>query len=144
VQACEALHRRLYDGLVETPDAFEVRRARILKRVEDVDHATVKGMLKFANEYSLERRIRELLVAIPSAVREPWGNPGTFASRVANTRNLLSHGLKPSATRQVLDSDGMLQATARLRRIVRLLIFLRLGFTEQQVLDIVQKSPAVY
>lgn len=117
VQACEALHRRLFDGLTETPEEFAARRARILKRVGDVDRATVNRALAMANEYSLERRIRELLVAIPAKVRQPWGKPGTFATRVANTRNLLSHGLKPSATRQVLDSDGMLQATARLRRI---------------------------
>jgi len=144
VQACEAFHRRLFDGLKTSLADFERQRDRILAAVGDTDRPTVKRTLARANEYSLQQRIRELVTELPQDVRQPWGQIGSFATRVANTRNVLSHGLKPNPNRAELDADGMLQATARLRRALRVHIFLQLGFSDEDLRSLLRRSSAVY
>jgi len=144
VQACEAFHRRLFAGLKIPASDFQTRRDRILAAVDDADRPAVQRALALANEYSLQQRISELLKVVPQDVRKPWGRIGQFANRVANTRNALSHGLKPDQNRDELDADGMLLATARLRRALRVLIFLQLGFSHEDIQSLLRWGPMVY
>jgi hypothetical protein len=141
VQACEALHRRLYEGQREPQEEFEARRARILTAVSDEDRDLVSGTMRLANEYPLQQRLRQLIVTVPPALRQGWGRPGTFATLVANTRNLLAHGLRPQATRQVLDTNGMVLASWRLRRMMRVIVLGQLGFTDADILDLFRHAP---
>lgn len=87
-------------------------------------------MLKYGNEWSLRKRLKDLLSEIPEGVIEHSGDD--FVSSMVNTRNYLTHYTEELRQR-ALHGTELNEAVDELRRLVAFLMLRELGFSEEKI-----------
>ena len=104
VQILETYHRRFIGGQYQNKEEFEKSVYPAL--VEAIpDHInreyrdSLKGKISFAHEYSLRKRLRDLIRRVPETIKgEIFGDAneaeGRFVEKVVATRNYLTHYTK--------------------------------------------------
>ena len=98
-QALEGYHRIVCGGSYLTRKQYEpvydALKCAIPNWVESSHRDKLKGMLTFGYEYSLQKRIEiictQILRGCIEIVEELLGKPKTFAHKVTQTRNSLTH-----------------------------------------------------
>lgn len=98
-QALETYHRRLYEGTYIPADDYEEIKQILYAAIPDIlDNdlkKKLKDVLKYANEFSLRKRIRaileEVLKPYKTTVDLLVDNPKKFANDLHNLRNHLTH-----------------------------------------------------
>ena len=97
IQALETYCRRVQGGKY-LPDAVPRGIAAALKAAlppttpQDLRNSLVQGKIKYGNEYSLRKRLRELLCSLEDETTKLIADsPGKFAEDVTATRNYLTH-----------------------------------------------------
>ena len=135
-QALEAYHRNRNpeEGFYVTPveDYKPIERALITaleKQHLDTSHtAKLKSSIEFGNEYSLRKRIKEVIDEITAdhgeiaeALRDIFGKSRVFASEITKTRNYLTHHPKTAPK----------NALAGLSHIKKMQFLLRLCFLKE-------------
>jgi ApeA N-terminal domain 1 len=96
MQAIEALHRASWPGTYLAQDRYDAMLPNMLALIpDDLDPShrqALKSRLKFGNEYSLRKRLSEIMKLLPSKVSETLTqNAPGFIDRVVATRNYLTH-----------------------------------------------------
>jgi hypothetical protein len=96
VQALESYHRRRIGGRYLPDDEYETLRSQIVagfpEKMPSALRQKLKSMLKFANEPSLRKRLKELLGQLSDEMRQALADDqGHFIERVVDTRNYLTH-----------------------------------------------------
>lgn len=94
-QALEAYHRRIYGGEYMSEQEYQQiydGLTNAIPETTEVDFkATLKEKLKYLNEFSLRRRIKETLEKLGDLVNVLITNTKNFTDDVVNTRNFLTH-----------------------------------------------------
>ena len=142
-QALETYHRRT------RPESRYLEEAEYGRRYEEIVEALpgdlprplkskLKDVLKYGNEWSLRKRVTDLLDGLPSGVVEDEG--GDFVEAVVNTRNYLTHYTEELRER-ALQGTVLSEALDELRRVVAFLLFQELGLDEQKVVAALDRVP---
>lgn len=151
-QAVETYHRQVYGGKYQSNDVFlnglyKVLVAAIPGDVNDDFRSSLKGgKLRYANEYSLRKRLLELGKHIAANDLElnflyDEEHRGLFAENVTNTRNYFTHypdELKGIAAK---GGDDLRDLIRKLRLIIQICFLEQLGFPFDKIKDIFKKKP---
>jgi hypothetical protein len=100
-QAIETYHRRIIGGKYQTDEEYLAGLYKVLVNAvpHDLDgdfrQSLKEGKLKYANEYSLRRRLHELTIKYSSGIPFSFLSSKTardrFIDKVCDTRNFLTH-----------------------------------------------------
>ena len=146
VHAIEAYHRSTHRGLYMDQGAFD---AAIKKMTDQIptglsnDHRhSLKSRLRYGNEYSMRKRVADLLGQVPEPLRSRIAGPSVprFVQRVVATRNYFTHWDSQSKGEALNNGKDILNATKRLRALFVASIFHDLGVTEQTLMDSIANS----
>jgi len=94
-QAIETYHRRVYGGKYLDAEPYEPVRQSLVEGIPgDIDsdfRESLKSKIKYGNEFSLRKRLKEILDDHSVLAESLIGNSGMFIEDVTNTRNYLTH-----------------------------------------------------
>lgn len=90
VQAVEAYHRRAVGTVDLSPDEHNARIEKILEAVPNGHKSWLKGKLRYSNEVSLRKRIKELIDLCEPFLGD-YIDKSKFAHKTVTTRNYLTH-----------------------------------------------------
>lgn len=141
-QAIETYHRREIGGQYLSDDEFEEFYDDLCEMIPDRfdesfrDHLE-QGTFKYANEYSLRKRLSQLVSEQENILEELPMDIAASVNEIVNTRNYLTHydeGISPRA-----DTDELHPLILRLRAILETVLLSNLGIPEDQIVERLQK-----
>jgi len=132
VQAVEGYHRRRLNRTTYPPKVFEDFSAKILADLKGKPRRLAKRGLRWANEVSLEDRVRDVVNFAGGAGVEIMSagdiSVDGFAKRVAAVRNNMAHALgKPPPT-----GREFIRLTQQLAALIETVLLRELGFSDTQ------------
>jgi hypothetical protein len=145
VQALESYHRSLGTGMYMDQGAFDeaIREfsTHLPACLQGSHRDSIKSRLKYGNEYSLRKRLHEMLARLPDDVRSrvAGGDAGRFVSRIADTRNYYTH-YDHEGEGNCLEPKDVFVATERLRILFVANQLVDLGIPNKQLLTFLERS----
>jgi len=139
VQALEGLHRRDFEGVyISSEDFEEVRKAVVGAIPQGTDPAlrqALKEKLTWGNEFSLRKRLRQLLASIPQSLADAVGRKKIqqLPDELTETRNALAHCVDPP--KQAPDM-WLFHLTMQSRLLLKLLVLRKIGVPD----DVIAKA----
>jgi hypothetical protein len=132
VQGVEGYHRRRLNRTTYPPERFEEYSTMILSDLTGKPRRLAKRALRWANEVSLEERIRDVVARTGAAgaeiVRAGGTTAGEFAGTVAGIRNDMAHALdKPTPSGREL-----LRLSYQLKALIEAVLLIELGFSDER------------
>lgn len=98
------------------------------------------GTLKHGNEYSLRKRLTELVEDVPDLVHRALNpNPGGFVEQVVDTRNYLVH-LDEDAKEDAASGTELQYLANGLRALLKALLFKEMDLSEDKQRNIFERS----
>lgn len=94
IQALESYHRRIHDGKYVPEDHYSQIYDVLIDAIPDVDKdfkESLKQKMKYHNEFSLRKRIKEIFIQCNNLTNLIIPNKTEFIEDVVNTRNFLTH-----------------------------------------------------
>jgi hypothetical protein len=143
-QALESFHRLTHATTLAESLTFKRALKVLLKAIDSsgANAALARRLadgVRYANEPSFKNRVESLLALLPSHhVLALLGDPTAFEQTLRQTRNFFTH---PGTTRQshVLgDAKAIFLFNQRLHALLRLLMLVSVGFSEDTVFEMVQ------
>jgi hypothetical protein len=136
-QALEALHRRVVGGKYMSDEEYEVIRNRLDESIPEtvsIDHRnSLKGRLKYGNEFSQRTRIKALLDEVwENCLNQFIDNKCRFLETVISTRNYLVHFDESSASRAVFGTEVFYLAE-KLKILLLTSLLIQLGIPRDNV-----------
>ncbi len=136
LQALEALHRRSIGGAYLSVDEYEDIREHLVSsipsNIADDHKAALKSKIKYGYEYSLRKRLGQLLEQLPKealhVITDGESSSG-FLGRVVDTRNYLTH-YDESLKAESMPPQDMVKANHSLTLFLMLLIFREIQLPE--------------
>jgi len=135
-QALESFHRRTQNATYVSPSDYsavlDTLVAAVPENVPPPLRKKLSDSLKYANEYSLRKRIKEILAGLSQKTIDVLkiSDVGAAAELIVSTRNYLTHFDEDSRTSLVDDMVGMHYMNERLTSLLCILILKRLGMDE--------------
>jgi len=131
VQGLESYHRRTFSSTALPPEEFEKRRRELTEALPQY-RKWIDWKLRFANEPSLEQRLKDLGDKYRLSIVPMVGAYDTYFSRVAATRNYLTHFDEES--REKAASGGELRGMVQtLTLFLETFLLTELGFGYDEV-----------
>ena len=135
-QAAESYHRSLSPGLYMDKETYSEATAEIIERMPATicgDHrASLRARLMYGNEYSLRKRLHELLERLPDALQRAIAAKTDFVEAVVRIRNYYTHW--DQSTRPCQDiAEAAHKAAKRVRVLVVANILNDLGITGERL-----------
>jgi hypothetical protein len=147
-QAIETYHRRKFGGKFQSDEEYSddlyKRFVEVIPPELDSDFkdSLKSGVLKYANEFSLRRRLREItdrlsllgtigFIALEEARRN-------FVNKVVNTRNYLTH-YNPYLQDKVTRVQELYDLTQKLKTLLEICLLEELGFSLSTIRDMTFK-----
>ena len=148
VQALEIYHRRVSKGTLIKSDDFEKYSKKTLDFVKEnasIDFAEkIEGMLLHGNEYSLSKRLREIINSLDSETKAYlFGNSkkkDKFIQQLVDTRNYRTHYDEAEKKHIIKDHKMLYFAIQRLKAIITIILFKELGVPEDILLKKIKQS----
>jgi len=137
MQALEGFHRAVADGTYMSPDDYESVRHALATAIPasvGANHRdALKSRIKYGNELSLRKRLHDLAGRLDAPLRERiFGGTGTVPPKWVATRNYYTHWDEASRN-DALDTQGMYNATVRLRHFLRVLYLDFVGVPQEAI-----------
>jgi hypothetical protein len=134
-QALETYHRRMVGGTYLTETEYADLNAAFLSALDsfkiDADAKNAfRGKLQYLNEFSLRKRVRDVINSLGGGTLEFIPDPGRFASRIVDTRNYLTH-YNPSLKANAAEGETLFHLTELLRFLLELCLLRELGLPEE-------------
>lgn len=135
VRAIESFHRRIYGGKYLTDEdyggVYDSLTAAIPGGISSELKERLKEYLKYGNEFSLRKRLKEIFDKY-QVLNEFIENRDGFVEKVVNTRNYLTHYDK-DLEKQAAKGEELYYLTEKIKLCVEVLLFTELGFTLDEV-----------
>lgn len=148
-QALEVYHRRKYGGKYQTDEEYKENLYKNFVEAipPDLDPSfrtsLVNGKLKYANEYSLRRRlheiVREITVNMPIAFLASSQQRNEFVEKICGTRNYLTHYTEELEIHAPKIED-LHALTVRLQILLKICLLRELGFDYSLIATFVSKG----
>lgn len=135
-QALETYHRRTNPDARYLPEReyAEVRYPEVVSSLPSSLtgplREKLKSTLKYANEWSLRKRLKELVGAVP--ITGIAGDDPAFVERVVDTRNYLTHYTE-ELERKALRGSELMETVEEMRRLLAFLLLRELGLDAAEV-----------
>ncbi len=144
MQSIESFHRATMDGKYLDDNSWEPHKNKLLKGIptelEESFKSSLKSRLRYGNEYSLRKRIQELLNLFQEETVERLHlSKKYFTGLLVDTRNYLTH-YDESMNEEVLDGENLYWGTIRLRILLFALLLKELGLAEKLITDSILES----
>ena len=140
VHGMESLHRRSSSETMMSEEEFNTLLDTILQSTPDKWKQLVRTNLNYANEISLQRRIRQMVTHF----RDLFGNESArskFTNQVVKTRNYLTHYDRRSRNEAVTEPEELLQLHSKLEALVQLHMLRLLGIEDDHIKAIATRYP---
>ncbi len=142
-QALESYHRRVAEGHYVDDQAFEDLYRSLLNSVPpsipDNFKSALKQRFKYLNEFSLRKRLGELIIKCSPMFLEFIKDSDTFIETVVATRNYLTHfDKKPIAN--VLHGEALYWVTRKLRVLLEICLMLEIGLSVKLINQLVNRN----
>lgn len=143
IQAIESFHRRVYGGKY-LPDekydkVYEVLVNGIPEDVESELKDRLMEYLKYGNEFSLRKRLKEIFDKYKEILDKFIENKKDFIEKVVNTRNYFTHygkELKEYAT----SGKDLYHLTQKLRMCLETCLLAEIGFTSEEIKALISRN----
>jgi len=143
VQAVESYHQRVCGGEYlqekEYRPVYEALVKAIPSEIEEDFRSSLEKRLKYGNEYSLRKRLKEIFEKYSVILSRFIEDKENFIERVADTRNYLTHwreGLKEHAAQ----GEELYRLTQKLNMILEICLLAELGFNSEEIKDLFLKK----
>lgn len=138
MQALEGFHRAILEGVYMPPVDFEqVKLALVAAIPSNVgsDHkSSLCSRIRYANEISLAKRLKDLAERLCPPVRELiFGGSSIVPRQWIDTRNYYTHW-DEELRQKILDGQGLLRANVRIRHFLRALYLDLAGVPQDTIL----------
>jgi hypothetical protein len=153
-QAIETYHRRMYGGKYQPDDEYIAGLYKRFLQVipSDINRSFRKslteGKLRFANEYSLRKRLQELIRSLQNILLFPFIADTTernkFIDQVCNTRNYLTHYDIELQSKAATTGEEIYQLQIELRAILDALFLRDIGFAVDGINELLNKNRNYY
>ena len=140
VHGIESLHRRSSPETRMSKEEFNTLLDTILQSTPDQWKELVRMNLNYANEISLQRRIRQMIAPFSDL----FGNVSArskFTNQVATTRNYLTHYDHRSKEEAVTEPQELLQLRYKLEALVQLHLLQLLGLEDGHIRALADRYP---
>jgi hypothetical protein len=137
LQALEGFHRATLPGTYMADEDYEaVKKAlgdALPLTVSPPHKSALKSKIKYGNEYSLQKRLTELVKALPDRVHLlAIGVAGDFPRSWIDTRNFFTHWDK-ELEQKIVTGQALYEANVRLRVLLRLVYLHFVGVDPQSL-----------
>jgi hypothetical protein len=137
MQALEGFHRAVNSGTYMKPEDYENVAKDLIDAIPapvGSDHrAALKSKIKYGNEYSLRKRLNELVSRMPESMRQLiLGRTGKIPQQWVDTRNYYTHW-DEELRAGILSPVEMLHVNLRLRHLLRSLYLMFAGAPDEVV-----------
>ncbi len=143
VQALETYHSRRYKGSYSiNPKEFGEIVGKILEVIPSKYKKYFEGRLKYANEYNLRKRIKEIIKKSSNIIEFYLSNnreKKDFINKVVNTRNYLTHydeKLKNKAAK----SEDLYWLNLKLKILVEILLMKETGIDSEYISNALKRN----
>ena len=140
VHGMESLHRRSSSETMMSEEEFNTLLDTILQSTPDPWKDLVRSNLNYANELSLQRRIRQMIAPF----KDLFGNDSArskFTNQVVKTRNYLTHYDPRIKNEAVTEPQELLQLHSKLEALVQLHLLQLLGIEHDHIRDMATRYP---
>jgi hypothetical protein len=141
-QALETFHRRTMAGTfmdqeIYDRDIFPILIGAIPNSLSKDHRTSLKSRLRFGNEVSLRRRIRELIRRHLASLQELFELTPAVGDEIVDMRNSLTH-LPLGVSYESIDIPNLAFLASICSRLLEFLLLEVLGFSAEQVLNLVR------
>lgn len=140
-QAIESLHRLTDTSTVTDPDIFKRALKQLCKLISDTCGTSAIGArlldsIRHANEPSFQIRVQSLLSRInPERATKLLSDLAVFEQSLRQTRNHFTHPGIRKKSKVIIKAKELFLFNQRLHALLRLLMLLHLGFSEEKVFE---------
>lgn len=142
IRAVESLHRSRYGGTVMPEEEFDKFQKSLINSIADCKlRKLLRGSLRYANEPTLRRRLKELI----DPVARYFGNSkkrSTLINRVMDTRNYLTHLDDQLSCRSARD-DELWALCEKLVALIQLHYMRLIGLQDETIQSIIDNNTAI-
>lgn len=144
-QAVETYSRAVHEAIYVAPTDYEqISKAlgEAIPRDTPADLKTsLKSRIKYGNEYSLRKRLKEILSSLEAeTVGLITNDPNRFGNRIVDTRNYLTHYSEELRGNAISGTDLQI-ANYRLKLLLTILLCKELGIIESSVREMLMTNP---
>ncbi len=144
IQAVEAYHRRKFEGKYQSDEDYKPTYEKFKKFINglDVDPSfkeALKSKLKYGNEYSLRKRLKDLFEQYNEVLNGFIEDKNDFINKVVDTRNYLTHydeDLKDKA----VDGEQLYYVTQQLKVLIVICLLSELDFNFKEIKDLIARN----
>lgn len=148
IQILEIYHRHVYEGKLFEEDYYNQNVAQLINYAksslpEDFVQ-TIEKKLKHGNEYSLNKRLKEIINSLEKDSKLSLignsDNRDRFIQQLVDTRNYLTHYDKSEKKKLLETTLEKFYAIQRLKAIATLIIVKELGVKESLMLEVLENN----
>jgi hypothetical protein len=150
IQAIESYHSRVYGGKYLTDEEYNEIYNSFISFINTIDtkeelKKRLKDYLKYGNEFSLRKRLKELIEKHQDVVVLfiDKKDQKSFINKVVVTRNYLTHYDK-SKEKDIINNYELFILTQKLKLLLEICLLHELGFSKEEIKDITLKQIAHY
>ena len=136
----ESLHRRSCTDTRMPTEEFDCLRDAILQNTPGKWRGLIVHRLKYANELSLRRRIREMITPFDDLFGSDSARKALI-HQVVSTRNYLTHYDQSIKSQAVTDPQKLLQLRYKLEALVQLHLLHLLGIDPEHIKSMANRYP---
>jgi len=143
VQALESYHRRKYEGKYISDNNYselhEILVKSIPKNVESDFRKSLYQKIKYLNEFSLRKRIKEIFLKYGDLVESIIQDQENFIEDIVNTRNFLTHydkDLEPKSKK----GKELYWLTQKMKFLLEICLLSELGIHDESIKTLVSRN----
>lgn len=131
IQALEAYHRRVMKNYELPEEQHKKRLEEIIKAVSPKYKNWLENKLKYSNEPTLRKRLKDILDENEEILGELFAE-GSFINKVVDTRNYLTH-YDITLKERAVQGEELYDLTKKLEKLLKACILKELGFTRDEI-----------
>ena len=141
-QVLEAYHRRVYGGIYMSEEDYKSKVGELLSAIGKLDiskdhRESLKNKVKYGYEFSLRKRVRLILETLlehyGEVITRFFPSVNSFAGKVSDTRNYLTHYSKDMGADTITDVGELALFVEKLHLLVRICFCLEIGLSPDLV-----------
>lgn len=136
IKAIESFHRIIHGGEYLSAEDYKPVYDSLIKAIPDCVRndlkERLKEYLKYGREFSLRKRLKEMLDKYQEILYKFIRNTNTFIEKVVNTRNYYTHHDKDLKEHSA-SGEELYHLTQKLKMLVEVCLLSELGFSSEEI-----------
>jgi hypothetical protein len=136
IQAIESFHQRTYGGEYSSDEDYKVVYDALVNSIPEGVRSGLKDRLKeylkYGNEFSLRKRLKEIFDKNQEILDGHIGNKKAFIEKVVDTRNYQTHHDEELKERAASGED-LYRLIQKLKLLLEICLLTELGFTSEKI-----------